>query len=260
MKIEIRYRPLFSINRDIPDIIASVIIEQKVEKVSLKLTSCDEAGEIIITRNKIAGDYINNIHCMDCFHDSFEFLVKGIPILDKFDIEKINDFSAFNELLDAFRESVLNKVSMISELFKPVDERAEVYAGEDERRRNLVIRLKQGNMKGLISIPDFVDEVIFVYDDGKKKAEIRAVMNSFVILKYKDERENIYVYFAGNSDTNPMEEIDEYLDKNGYSWGEKKLVVDKNLAIQFANMFLTSDSLQKYVEEVIDGIISKFKI
>jgi len=255
MKIEMKYPYSLS-----GDIIATVLVGDKIERVSLKISSYDEAGEFVITHEKIKGHYINNIRCIDCFHDSAEFLVKGISILDKFDIENLSNVFAFNELLDAFKEQVLNKVSMIKSLFRPVDETAEVYAGEDEKRRNLVIRLKHGNVKGLISIPDFVDDVIFVYNDGKRKAKIWAFMNSFVELKYKDERENIYIYFAGDSDTSPVGEIDEYLDKNGYGWGEKQLVVDKNLAIQFANMFLTSNSLQKYVEEVIDEIISKFKI
>jgi len=255
MKIEMNYPYSFS-----GDIIATILVRDKIERVSLKLSSYDEAGEIIISRNKIKGDYINNIRCMDCFHDSAEFLVKGISVLDKFDIEKLNNVFAFNELLHTFKELVLNKVSMIKGLFKPADETAEVYAGKDEKRHNLVIRLKYGNIKGLISIPDAVDDVIFVYKDGKREAKIRAVMNSFVILKYKDERENIYVYFAGDSDTNPVGEIDDYLDKNGYLDGDKQLVVDKNLAIQFANMFLISNSFQGYIEEVIDDLIRKFKI
>jgi len=255
MKIEMSYPYSFS-----GDILVTVLIKDKVERVSMKLSSYDEDGEIVITHDKIKGDYINNIHCIDCFHDSAEFLVKGILVLDEFDIEKLSNILAFNELLDTFKELVLNKVSMIKGLFKPVDEKAEVYAGEDEKRHNLVIRLKHENVKGLISIPDFVDDVIFVYNDGKRKAKIWAFMNDFVELKYKDERENIHIYFAGDSDTSPVGEIDEYLDKNGYGWGEKQLVVDKNLAIQFANMFLTRDSLQKYIEEVIDEIINKFKI
>ena len=250
MKIEMNFPYSFS-----GDILVTVLIKDKVERVSMKLSSYDEDGEIVIAHDKIKGDYINNIHCIDCFYDSVEFLVKGIPFLDGFDIENLSNVFAF---LDTFKELVLNKVSIIKGLFKPVDEKAEVYAGEDEKRRNLVIRLKHENVKGLISIPDFVDDVIFVYNDGKRKAKIWAFMNDFVELKYKDERENIY--FARDSDTSPVGEIDEYLDKNGYGWGEKQLVVDKNLAIQFANMFLTSDSLQKYVEEVIDEIISKFKI
>jgi len=252
MKIEVSYP--YSLSGDLS---VTVLIKDKVERVSMKLSSYDEDGEIVIARDKIKGDYINNLHCIDCFYDSAEFLVKGIPFLDEFDVENLSNVFAF---LDTFKELVLNKVSMIKGLFKPVDEKAEVYAGEDEKRRNLVIRLKHENVKGLISIPDFVDDVIFVYNDGKRKAKIWAFMNDFVELKYKDERENIHIYFAGDSDTSPVGEIDEYLDKNGYGWGEKKLVVDKNLAIQFANMFLTSNSLQKYVEEVIDEIISKFKI
>ena len=239
----------------------SIFDNGEIGRMMLELSNDNEEGKIDIVGDRIQGDCMNNLHCIDCFHDNDEFIVKGIPVLERIDAHRISItdiYNVFEEVFNISKDLVLDKLMMIKGLFRPADEKAEVYAGQDEKRHNLVIRLKYGNIKGLISVPDVTDEVIFVYDDGKRKAKIYAFMDSFVKIGYKDEREKIYMYFSGDDKTSPVREIDEYLDKHGYLYGEKPLVVDKDLAIQFAKMFLMSDSLQKYVEEVFNEVLDKF--
>lgn len=257
MKIEFKY-PISSFHGDVKTI---VTLKDKNKKVLLKLLNHDDDGYIIVTHDKMKGEFFSNIWCIECFHENYEFYVEGLTVLDKIDIEKLSDRFYLNEVLDNISGAVLGKVHMIKSLFKPIDQTAEVYIGEDKKRHNLVIKLKYGNIKGLISIPDLVDDVIFVYNDGKRKAKIHALSDLFIELKYKDEKENISMSFTGdNFVTDPSKEINDYLNENGYLDGDKELVVDKDLAIKFANMFLTSNSFETYAEDVVGNILSKFKI
>ena len=242
----------------------------KIERVYLKQVSNggEEGGEIDIMKNKIRAGYANQAQCDFCSPNYYtDFLVNGMLLLDRFDIDILESDMFFDRLFNTIKALILDKVIAIKGLFGSAGENTQVIFSYDKQLGH-IMRFEYGKVSGKFVIPVYseddplstpstfgVNDVLFLYNDGKTNAKYYAFSNYVVELKYRNENEDIYMYFSGGKKANPVKELDEYLHKH---IGEK--LDRKDLVIYFINTFLHSHSPVSYIEEIINETFKEFEL
>ena len=265
MKIGITY------NNFDRNIVGFIEFGSKIERVYLKQVGSggEEGGEIDITKNKIRAGYANQAQCDFCSPNYYtDFLVDGIPLLDRFDIDILESDMFFNRLFNSIKAQILDKVMAIKSLFRFADENTQVSFSYDEQLGH-IMRFEYEKVSGKFVIPVYsendplssqstfgVNDVLFLYNDGKTNAKYYAFSNYVVELRYHDdENKDIYMYFSGGKKANPVKELNEYLYKH---MGEK--LDRKDLVIYLINTFLHSHSPVSYIEEIINETFKEFEL
>ena len=241
--------------------------KSEIEELQFKLHGSGRYGKIVFNNNGAKGEFYDK---GDSFTDKNRFIVvydpyveiftNNAPSINKLDISNV---ASLNELLDNFKESfksaIMDKILIMIDLFKPANERIKVsYKFINETipdngiQKYLIIKTKYENAEEEVTIAEPISLSLY-YDDGKRKASAYSSTYGYLSLGYVDQKEEISIATDLGPDMKHMEMIAEYLNS-------RQLVIDKNTVTQVINMFLTSDSIKRYVEIALDKLIDSFKV
>ena len=207
----------FETNFKTGDRAIKMIVKEK-EATFLSMKDKNDIAWLRISPKAVEGSY-------DYYGSHIEFKVRGINAKDPMSL----------------KQEILERASLIRSLFRLED--AEVEKGKAV--------LKGRNVKGLIEMPEGLEKIVLIYNDGKRKAMIKAtgwVFNT-AVFRYKDEKENIYMFFE-DDDAWLFEDLADFLDDIS--------VFDRESAIKLANMFLASESFRSTIENIVDKIVKFF--
>ena len=259
MKLQVSYN-----NNNVKGFIS---FKEKIKRVNLLLFNSNEYGEINITTNKIRGHYVGNRRSDDLSYYN-DFFVRGLSPFGKIDLSTLDSDRFFNNLFDISRDLILDKVSHVKGLFQPPLKIEGINTRFSYKEKiGYIMRFKYNNISGKFIVPDFEDEefvlfkipigindILFLYNDGKRKVKFYTFSNYVIEFKYLDDKENFYMYFSGGRKANPVKELNEYLEKH------KELKKTKETIFYFINTFLTSDAPLLYIREIVNGVFDKFKV